>query len=85
MGELTDSLAIDLDAVPLKYQGLDGTEVAISESPERMAVVVAAADAGTFIAKAEKENLECTKIAEVTDTNRLEMVFKGQKVVGTQS
>lgn len=81
VGELTDSLAIDLDAVPLKYQGLDGTEVAISESQERMAVVVAAADAGTFIAKAEKENLECTKIAEVTDTNRLEMVFKGQKVV----
>ncbi len=81
VGELTDSLAIDLDKVPLKYQGLDGTEVAISESQERMAVVVAAADMAAFIAKAQRENLECTKIAEVTDSGRLEMSFKGQKVV----
>ncbi len=81
VGELTDSLSIDLDKVPLKYQGLDGTEVAISESQERMAVVVAADDMAKFIAKAQKENLECVKIAEVTDTYRLEMTFKGQKVV----
>lgn len=81
VGELTDSLSIHLDAVPLKYQGLDGTEVAISESQERMAVVIAAEDKVAFVAKAEKENLECTQIAEVTDTGSLEMIFKGQKVV----
>lgn len=81
VGELTDSLYIDLDKVPLKYQGLDGTEVAISESQERMAVVVAAADMEKFIEKSQRENLECVKIAQVTHSNRLEMVFKGQKVV----
>ncbi|HMM05774.1 MAG TPA: phosphoribosylformylglycinamidine synthase [Clostridiales bacterium] len=81
VGELTDSLFIDLDQVPLKYSGLDGTEVAVSESQERMAVVIAAGDEKAFMAKARGENLECTKIAAVTDSNRLEMVFKGQKVV----
>lgn len=81
VGELTDSLFIDLDRVPLKYNGLDGTEVAVSESQERMAVVIAAVDEERFMEKARCENLECTKIAEVTDSERLEMVFKGQKVV----
>ena len=81
VGELTDSLLIDLDQVPLKYNGLDGTEVAVSESQERMAVVIAADDEERFMAKAQKENLECTKIAAVTASGRLEMVFRGQKVV----
>ena len=81
VGELTDSLSIDLDAVPLKYSGLDGTEVAVSESQERMAVVIAAENEAFFKEKASRENLECTKIAEVTDSGRLEMVFRGQKVV----
>ena len=81
VGELTDSLAIDLDAVPLKYSGLDGTEVAVSESQERMAVVIAAENEALFKEKAAKENLECTKIADVTDSGRLEMTFRGQKVV----
>ncbi|MEG0874130.1 MAG: phosphoribosylformylglycinamidine synthase [Clostridiales bacterium] len=81
VGELTDSLTIDLNKVPLKYQGLDGTEIAISESQERMAVVIAPEDKAEFTARAQRENLECTQIAEVTDTNRLEMIFKGQKVV----
>ena len=81
VGELTDSLYIDLDKVPLKYSGLDGTEVAVSESQERMAVVVAASDEERFHQKAAKENLECTKIAEVTDSGRLVMVFRGQTVV----
>ncbi len=81
VGELTDSLAIDLDKVPLKYQGLDGTEVAISESQERMAVVIAAEDEAAFFAKAKAENLECASIAEVTDDGRLRMQFKGQTVV----
>ncbi|MDO4541274.1 MAG: phosphoribosylformylglycinamidine synthase, partial [Bacillota bacterium] len=81
VGELTDSLHIDLNKVPLKYQGLDGTEVAISESQERMAVVVSAVDMDKFIEKSRRENLECVKIAEVTANHRLEMEFKGQKVV----
>ena len=81
VGELTDSLDIDLDRVPLKYSGLDGTEVAVSESQERMAVVIAAADLDRFMAAAARENLECTKIADVTDSGRLVMTFKGQKVV----
>lgn len=81
VGELTDSLFIDLDKVPLKYSGLDGTEVAVSESQERMAVVIEAHNEEKFREKAAKENLECTRIAEVTDSGRLEMVFRGQKVV----
>lgn len=81
VGELTDSLMISLDAVPLKYDGLDGTEVAISESQERMAIVIAAADEAAFKAKAKAENLECATIATVTDDGRLKMAFKGQTVV----
>ena len=81
VGELADGLDINLDAVPKKYEGLDGTELAISESQERMAVVVAADDAEKFIALADKENLEATVIAEVTDTNRLKMYWKGKLIV----
>ncbi len=81
VGELTGSLAIDLDKVPLKYRGLDGTEVAISESQERMAIVVAAEDVAAFQAKAKGENIECTVIATVRDDGRLTMAFKGQTVV----
>ena len=81
VGELDDGLDINRDAVPKKYEGLDGTELAISESQERMAVVVAADDAEKFIALANKENLEATVIAEVTDTNRLKMYWKGKLIV----
>jgi len=81
IGELTDGLVIQLDAVPKKYEGLDGTELAISESQERMAVVVAAADAAHFSAMADKENLEVTVVATVTDTNRLTMIWREQNIV----
>ena len=67
VGELADGLRIDLDKVPKKYEGLDGTELAVSESQERMAVVVRAEDAERFIAEASKENLEATVVAEVTE------------------
>ena len=77
IGELADGLRINLDAVPKKYDGLDGTELAISESQERMAVVVEAADAERFIAAANKENLEATIVAEVTAEPRLVMQWKG--------
>ena len=81
IGELADGLQIDLDAVPKKYEGLDGTELAISESQERMAVVVDKADAEKFIALSNKENLEATIVAKVTDNNRLEMTWRGDKIV----
>lgn len=81
VGELADGLDIDLDKVPLKYAGLDGTEIAISESQERMAVVVAAEDADAFCALAEKENLEATPVAVVTESPRMVMRWQGQKVV----
>lgn len=81
VGELADSLEIDLDAVPVKYRGLDGTELAISESQERMAVVVAAEDAQTFIKYADEENLQATIIASVTDSGRLIMKWRGKKIV----
>ncbi len=81
IGELADGLKIDLDKVPKKYDGLDGTELAISESQERMAVVVEAKDAEKFIALANEENLEATIVAEVTDDNRLSMTWKGNKIV----
>lgn len=81
IGELTDGLEINLDAVPKKYDGLDGTELAISESQERMAVVVRAADADRFIAHAAKENLEATITAIVTDSRRLKMHWRGQTIV----
>ena len=81
IGELADGLDIDLDLVPKKYDGLDGTELAISESQERMAVVVAPEDAEKFIAEANKENLEATAVAVVTDENRLRMKWRGKTVV----
>ena len=81
IGELADSLEIDLDAVPKKYQGLDGTELAISESQERMAVVVGKQDAQRFIDLSQEENLEATIVAEVTDSNRLIMKWRGTEIV----
>ena len=80
IGELADGLSIDLDAVPKKYDGLDGTELAISESQERMAVVVEAKDADAFIAAANNENLEATRVAVVTAEPRLVMRWKGRVV-----
>ena len=81
IGELTDGLVIDLGAVPKKYDGLDGTEIAISESQERMAVVVAAEDAARFIEEAGKENLQATKVADVVAEPRLKMVWNGNTIV----
>lgn len=81
IGELADGLVIDLDAVPKKYEGLDGTELAISESQERMAVVVSRADELKFIRAAGEENLEATTVAEVTDEKRLRMVWRGRTIV----
>ena len=80
IGELADGLAIDLDAVRKKYEGLDGTELAISESQERMAVVVAAKDADAFIAAAESENLEAYQVAVVTEEPRMVMQWKGHTI-----
>ncbi len=80
IGELADGLCIDLDAVRKKYDGLDGTELAISESQERMAVVVAAEDADKFIAYAEEENLEAYRVAVVTEQARMVMSWKGQTI-----
>ena len=81
IGELADSLLINLDMVPKKYEGLTATELAISESQERMACVVAAKDAKKFIKAAEKENLSAVIVAEVTDTNRLQMLSEGEMIV----
>ncbi len=81
IGELADGLKIDLDKVPKKYEGLDGTELAISESQERMAVVVDKSDIEKFESLAREENLESTVVAEVTDENRLEMTWRGDKIV----
>ena len=80
IGELAPGLEIDLDAVRKKYDGLDGTEIAISESQERMAVVVAAEDADKFIAYAQAENLEAYRVAVVTRQERMVMRWKGQTV-----
>ena len=80
IGELAPGLKIDLDAVRKKYDGLDGTEIAISESQERMAVVVAAEDADKFIAHAEAENLEAYRVAVVTEEERMVMSWKGQTI-----
>ena len=77
IGELADGLRIDLDAVRKKYDGLDGTELAISESQERMAVVVAPEDVDTFIAAAEAENLEAYRVAVVTEEARMVMEWNG--------
>ena len=81
IGELADGLDIDLNAVPKKYEGLDGTELAISESQERMAVVVAAEGAGRFLALADGENLEATIVARVTESPRLVMHWNGRTIV----
>ena len=81
IGELADGLEIDLDAVPKKYDGLDGTEIAISESQERMAVVVPKAVAEHFIKEAADENLEATVVAEVTNSQRLIMRWRGKPIV----
>ena len=81
IGELTDGLVIDLNAVPKKYDGLDGTELAISESQERMAVVVRKTDADKFIKEAEKENLEATLVAVVTAEPRLKMKWNDKIIV----
>ena len=80
IGELADGLRIDLDAVRKKYEGLDGTELAISESQERMAVVVAAEDADAFIAFAQEENLEAYRVAVVTEEARMVMRWKGNEI-----
>ena len=81
IGELADALIINLDAVPKKYEGLDGTELAISESQERMAVVVSKDDVDVFIKLSEEENLEATPVALITADNRLKMVWKGKTIV----
>ena len=81
IGELADGLQIDLDAVRKKYEGLDGTELAISESQERMAVVVAPEHAAAFIAAAEKENLEAYQVAVVTESPRMVMNWQGHTIV----
>ena len=81
IGELADGLEIDLNAVPKKYDGLDGTELAISESQERMAVALAPEDVDKFIAIATEENLEATPVAKVTEEKRLNMVWNGVSIV----
>jgi len=81
IGELTDGLEINLDTVPKKYDGLDGTELAISESQERMAVVISAEDLETFVKYAQEENLEATLVAKVSSNPRLKMFWRGQAIV----
>lgn len=81
IGELADGLRIDLDAVRKKYDGLNGTEIALSESQERMAVVVSPEDVSRFIAEAHKENLEAYPVAEVTEEKRVRMYYRSQKIV----
>ena len=80
IGELADGLEIDLDAVRKKYEGLDGTELAISESQERMAVVVAPEDEEKFIAAAQNENLEAYRVAVVTESPRMVMRWRGETI-----
>ncbi|MDM0945413.1 phosphoribosylformylglycinamidine synthase [Clostridium perfringens] len=81
IGELCRGIDIDLNKVPKKYEGLDGTELAISESQERMAVVISSENADKFIKLSEEENLEATIVAEVTDTDRLRMNWKDKTIV----
>ncbi|KAB2952311.1 phosphoribosylformylglycinamidine synthase [Heliorestis acidaminivorans] len=81
IGELTEGLHINLDAVPRKYEGLDGTELAISESQERMAVVIAPENVEAFQLFAREENVEATVVATVTDERRLKMFWRGQAIV----
>ena len=80
IGELADGLEIDLNSVPKKYEGLDGTELAISESQERMAIVVAPQNVARFMELADKENLEATVVATVTEEARLKMFWNGQTI-----
>ncbi|RGU92951.1 phosphoribosylformylglycinamidine synthase [Clostridium sp. AF15-17LB] len=81
IGELADGLRVDLDKVPKKYAGLDGTEIAISESQERMAVVVDPKDVDAFLAYAKEENLEATKVAVVTEEPRLVLSWRDREIV----
>ncbi|MCD8090443.1 MAG: phosphoribosylformylglycinamidine synthase [Clostridiales bacterium] len=81
IGELADGLVVDLDKVPKKYEGLDGTEIAISESQERMAVVIDKENADKFIEIANRENLEATAVAVVTDDRRLKMIWRGKPIL----
>ena len=81
IGELADGLTVDLDKVPKKYAGLDGTELAISESQERMAVVVDPKDVDTFLGYAAEENLEATVVATVTESPRLVLKWRGKEIV----
>lgn len=81
IGEIAPSLHIHLDRVPKKYEGLDGTELAISESQERMAVVLRPESVDRFLQLAAEENLEATPVADVTDTGRLVMEWRGQRIV----
>ncbi len=81
IGELTDGLDIYLDRVPVKYSGLNTTELAISESQERMSVVVEARDEEEFCRYCREENIEVVHVADVTDTNRMRMYYKGERVV----
>ncbi|MBR7092962.1 MAG: phosphoribosylformylglycinamidine synthase, partial [Clostridia bacterium] len=81
IGELAPGLSVNLDVVPKKYEGLDGTELAISESQERMAVVVAPQDVEAFINLSAQENLEATPVAEVTQDERLTMSWRGDTIV----
>ena len=81
IGELADGLEIDLDKVPLKYQGLNGTEIAISESQERMAVVVRPEDVDAFIAACNKENIDAVVVATVTEKPNLVMHWNGETIV----
>ena len=81
IGELADGLRVELDKVPKKYAGLDGTEIAISESQERMAVVVAPQDVDQFLVYAKEENLEATEVAVVTEDPRLVLVWRGKEIV----
>ena len=81
IGELADGLLIDLDKVPKKYEGLDGTELAISESQERMAVVLAAPDVAGFMELAAEENIEATVVAVVNENPRLILTWRGKEIV----
>ena len=81
IGEIADSLEINLDILPLKYDGLNGTELAISESQERMAVVIEAKDKETLINFCEKENIKAVEVAKVTDSGRMQMFWQGNKIV----
>lgn len=81
IGELADGLTIQLDKVPKKYAGLDGTEIAISESQERMAVVIAPEDVDTFLGYAKEENLEAVEVAVVTEMPRLVLIWRGKEIV----